>query len=150
LTISIWKKLNFYILLSQKKLQLLDSVEQLSFFLSFARTVSSNNKKVSSSFFEQSQFEQFTPTPFEYSWISFDHSLSHYYLKYVKTIITLILFSWNIFSIHCCLLHLVVMFSDLKVRHICAANAKAKANYSGFLIHKSYDRNNLLTPRRCN
>jgi hypothetical protein len=30
--------------------------------LSFARTVSSNNKKVSSSFFEQSQFEQFTPT----------------------------------------------------------------------------------------
>ena len=62
MTISIWKKLNFYILLSQKKWQLLDSVEQLSFFLSFARTVSSNNKKVSSSFFEQSQFEQFTPT----------------------------------------------------------------------------------------
>ncbi len=27
-----------------------------------AQTVSSNNKKVSSSFFEQSEFEQFTPT----------------------------------------------------------------------------------------
>ena len=65
--------------------------------------------------------------------LSYDHSLSHYYLKHVKTIITLKLFSWNIFSIHCCLLHLVVMFSDMKVRNICAANAKAKekANYSG-------------------
>jgi hypothetical protein len=70
-----------------------------------------------------------------YLWnlLSYDHSVPHYYVKNVKTIITLKLFSWNIFSIHFCLLHLVVMFSDMKVRNICAANAKAKekANYSG-------------------
>jgi hypothetical protein len=35
-------------------------VDHFSLFLSFARMVSSNNKIVSSRFFEQLQFEQFT------------------------------------------------------------------------------------------
>jgi hypothetical protein len=45
--------------------QLLDTVEQFVKNASTARTVSSNIKIVSSSFFEQSNFEQFTPTLYD-------------------------------------------------------------------------------------
>ncbi len=71
-----WKSINYlpflleknwtFIFYCRKKIarQLLDTVEQFVKNTSTARTVLSNNKNVSSSFFEQSQFEQFTPTQF--------------------------------------------------------------------------------------